>query len=301
MEEAIIEDYDDKYPNIDGHIEFLNDNGSSTSVRLLFQIKGTEQQGLASYSCPKDFLSYCYISHDPIALIFVNIPDNKVYWQLIDRSYITSVLGIQDLASFDQETKNITFSDDRVIDKNAPTLLGICAKRWAEMLGSEEYQREAKATMRLVTGQEEDQRILHNKLASAQESATDEIRQTKQLEKQPIKETFADLERKFLERTSDLPGKMMLYHSFVYALRPFYLDLRNQQKRVKLLGLLNITEAEERYIVENLTKADLLGRVGSLIFVTNKEQAAVSLDHYFEAGVIDPEQVAELFSDEEDQ
>lgn len=298
---ATIQPYGDKYANLDGHIEFLKDDGGSTSVKLFFQLKGTDQPDVGSYDCEKEFLNYCYQAHEPTALILVNIPQNKVYWRLINRAYIVSDLGIKDIATFDQKTKRVNFSDDKVIDNNTPELLAVCEKHYADASQAQQYMRETKANMQLVTGQEEALRILEGALTSEQQAVASEIQQARELGKQVPQKGFTDLEQRFLESTRSLPEKMMLYHAFVYALRPFYLDYRGQEKRTKVLKFLTITEAEERYFIENLTNAEFLGRAGDLIFVTNKEQAAVSLDHYFETGLIDPEEVAELFSDEEDQ
>jgi hypothetical protein len=298
---AYIQPYGAKNANLDGHIEFLKEEGGSTSFKLSFQLKGTNQPDVASYDCEKEFLNYCYQAPEPIALILVNIPQNKVYWRLINRAYIVSDLGIKDIAKFAQKTKRVNFSDDKVIDNNTPELLDVCEKHYADASQAQQYMQQTKANGQLLTGQEEALRLLKGALTSEQEAVASEIQQARELDKQVPQEGFTDLERSFLERTRRLPEKMMLYHAFVYALRPFYLDYRGQEKRTKVRKFLTITEAEERYIIENLTNAEFLGRAGDLTFVTNKEQAAVSLNHYFETGLVDPEQVAELFSDEEDQ
>lgn len=302
MNEALIEDYDTTYPNIDGHIEFLKSDGGSTSVRLHFQIKSTDDPNLASHPCEKKFLNYCYESHEPIALIFVNIPRGKVYWRLINRAYIISGLKIENLQAFDQETKSVPFSDDQVIDNNAGILLDACEKHYAETAQGEKFAQDARAKMQFISGQEENLKILDNAIASEKESEASDIRQVGALEPQNAgSATFADIEKNFSGQVRDLPEIMMLYHAFVYAIRPFYLDRRGQKKRVKLLEFLKISEAKERYIIEVLLKANLIGRAGDLIFVTNKDEAALSLNHYIEKGMVDPEQIAELFSYEENR
>lgn len=299
--EALFQWYEDKNPNLDGHIEFMKDDGGSTSFKLFFQLKGTNQAGVAYYDYETEYLNYFYQSPEPTALILVNIPDGKVYWRLINQAYIVSGLGIENLAEFDQKTKRVLFSDDTIIDNNAAELLEACKKHYADASQAGQYAQDAKAKMQLVTGQEEALRILVSDLVSVKEAGANELQQKKEVEKQPSQKTFADLEKSFVERTRDLPEKMMLYHAFVYALRPFYLDYRGDEKRGKLLKFLKITEAEERYIIESLMSAGLIGRVGDLIFVANKEEATLSLDHFFETGVVDPEQVAKLFSNEENR
>jgi hypothetical protein len=300
LQEAIIEDYGDKYPNLDGHIEFLSNIGSTT-VKLFFQLKATTREDAITYDCEKDFLNYCYQAHEPTALIFVNIPQDRVYWRLINRAYIVSTLGIKDLEQFDQQTKRVTFSDDQLIDDNAAQLFEACEKHYADTAQSERYAQETRARGQLASGQEAAIKVLEQALSSEQKVIGSEAQQAKELAKEPAKKTFFDLEKHFAERLSDLPDKMMLYHAFVHALRPFYLDRRSQQKRIKLLEFLKITDAEERFIIESLARGDLIGRAGDLIFVTNKPDALLSLDHYLDTGAVDPEQVAQVFSDEEDQ
>jgi hypothetical protein len=91
---------------------------------LFFQLKGT-QEDLRHYDCEVEFLNYCFNAPEPTFLILVNIPRDRVYWEHVDRTYISSVLGIGDLAAFGQRRKRINFSDERTIERNAQTLAGV--------------------------------------------------------------------------------------------------------------------------------------------------------------------------------
>lgn len=126
LREALFTFYPDKYPNLDGHIEFLDENGSTT-IKLFFQLKGTEND-INYYDCDITFLNYCYRSTEPIFLIFANIPQEKVYWEHIDRTYILSALDIRDIARFAQQSKRITFLEERTINQNTPVLIDICKR-----------------------------------------------------------------------------------------------------------------------------------------------------------------------------
>src|SRR3954454_20361382 len=106
--------YPDKHPNLDGHIEFFGPRGS-LAVKLFFQLKAKEQD-VTSYDIDVMFLNYCYTSHEPTFLFLVNLPQDKVYWVHVNKEYIETVLGIKDLAAFDQQTKRINFPTGQVID-----------------------------------------------------------------------------------------------------------------------------------------------------------------------------------------
>jgi len=48
------------FPNTDGHIEFFDENGSTT-VRMFFQLKSSKKD-IAYHDCEVSFLNYCFKS-----------------------------------------------------------------------------------------------------------------------------------------------------------------------------------------------------------------------------------------------
>lgn len=273
LNDALITYYPDKYPNLDGHIEFLEGQNGSTAVKLFFQLKGTEQD-VSHYDLDKTFLNYCYRAAEPTFLILVNIPQEKVYWTHIDRGYISSVLKIDDLTKFTQQQKRISFQEDKTIDQNASLLMDLCKKH--------NDSRPSGASGSLPADQI---------VSSVKDASLPDV------ESKSVK--FDEVKAKFAKSIDNLDEKLMLYHAFVYALRPFFLDKRGDQKRKDLLNLLSVSEAQERFIIENLMHSSLLAQTGELIYVTHKEDAIATLNHFVETGRVDLGQVTQLFSEHE--
>lgn len=266
LNEASIGYQRDKYPTWDGIMEFFNVNGS-TATKLFFQLKGT-QKDISFYDAETTFLHYCYKAYEPHFLILVNIPGNKVYWEHIDKAYIENVLGIKDFIKFNQRTKRIRFLKANIIEQNSSGLIEVCKKHYID--NAKNFIPITKTSVILIPSEEE---LM----------------------------PFNEVKKKFATTTEGLEEKIMLYHSFVYALKPFYLDQRGEEKRRKLINLLQITDSQERFIVESLVNSNLLGRIGDLIFVTKKEEAVSTLNHYIDTGQLDLEKITQLFSQNEDK
>lgn len=299
LKDALFVWYGDKSPNLDGHLEFLSENGSTT-VKLFFQLKSSEQD-MAYHDCDRSFLNYCYQAAHPTFLVFVNIPQEKVYWEHISRAYISSALGIGDLTTFNQQTKRINFSEERVIDQNAKILEEVCRKHYQDMQEARAYTQEAGARGELVSGQESIIRKTKERIKEIKEEAASDQKQIKVVpEEKPEKaDTFQNIENKFASILNDMADKFMLYYAFIHALKPFYLDQRGEKKRRALIRFLQLTDSQERFLVENLTNASLIERVGDLIFVTQKESALTVFNHYIDNGRLNLEEITQLFSQDE--
>ena len=268
LSERIFSWYGDKYPNLDGHIEFLGENGS-TAIKLFFQLKSSDQD-ISHYDCDRSLLNYCYQAPEPTFLVFVNIPQQKVYWEHISNFYIENVLNIKDLTAFNQQTKRINFSDEKIIDKNSQVLIEECRKH---------YQDKSKT------------------LAETQNDLSSEQKQVDAISKEPKKETatYNKISEKVNSLLDSITDKSRLYFALVYILKPFYTDQRGDEKRRKLLGFLQLTDSQERFIIESLVNTNLLGRVGDLVFVTNKDEAISVVNHYVDNGQLDLTEIAQLF------
>lgn len=299
LTDALFVWYGDKNPNLDGHVEFLGESGSTT-VKLFFQLKSSEQD-ITYHDCDRSFLNYCYQAAEPTFLIFANIPQEKVYWEHISRAYISSTLGIGDLATFNQQTRRINFSEDRVIDQNAKILEELCRKHYQDMQEARVSTQEAGARGELVSGQE---LIIHKTKERIKEIKEEAASDQKQIEvapeeKQEKAAAFQDIENKFASILGDMADKFMLYYAFIHVLKPFYLDQRGEKKRRALIKFLQLTDSQERFLVENLTNAGLINRVGDLIFVTQKESALTVFNHYIDNGRLNLEEITQLFSQDE--
>lgn len=300
LTDALFVWYGDKNPNLDGHVEFLGENGSTT-VKMFFQLKSSEQD-ITYHDCDRSFLNYCYQATEPTFLVFANISQQKVYWEHITPAYISSTLGIVDLAVFAQQTKRVNFSEERTIDKNAKVLEGECRKHYQDILEVREYTQGAEARGERVSGQEA---ILHKTNEDIKKIKKDASSDQKQIievvpgEKQEKADTFQNIQEKFVSILGDMTDKFMLYYAFTHILKPFYLDQRGEKKRRTLIKFLQITDSQERFFIETLANAELIGRVGDLIFATQKENAISVFNYYIDTGRLNLEEVTGLFSQDE--
>lgn len=299
LTDALFVWYGDKNPNLDGHVEFLNEKGSTT-VKLFFQLKSSEQV-ITYHDCDSLFLNYCHQAAEPTFLVFVNITQGKVYWEHVNRVYISSTLGIGDLATFNQQTKRINFSEERIIDQNAKILEEMCRKHYQDMKEARVDTQEAVARGELVSGQEPIIRKTKERIKEIKEKAISDQKQIEVVpEEEPEKtDTFQKIENRFASRLDDMANKLMLYYAFIHALKPFYLDQRGEKRRRALIRFLQLTDSQERFLVENLTNAGFIERVGDLLFVTQKENALTVLNHYIDNGRLNLEEMTQLFTQDE--
>lgn len=292
--DAIFVWYGDKYPNLDGHIEFLGENGSTT-IKLFFQLKSSEQD-INYYDCDRSFLNYCYKATEPTFLVFVNIQQQKVYWEHITKSYIILTLGIKNLTTFVQKTKRIIFSEKKIVNNNAKYLEEICKKHYQNIEDTREYIQKAKTKGMYISGQEPIISKTNEAISLNKQESAKTLQQVSPQEKEIDKNIFDCLKKNFAALISDIPNKLMFYYAFVYMLKPFYLDQRGEKKRRKLIDLMQITASQERFIIESLINSNFLGRIGKLIFVIKKEEAISIINNYIDSGQLNLEEITGLFS-----
>ena len=242
---------------------------------MFFQLKSSKQD-ITYHDCDKSFLNYCYQATEPTFLVFVNIPQKKVYWEHITIAYIEDILGIKDLTAFEQQTKRINFSEDKIINANISILIEECRKH---------YQDKSKVKAEMQSDISAEQKQLKSISEQGEEEAVN----------------YNSIRDKFTSMLGNMTDKMMLYYAFVYILKPFYLDQRGEQKRRTLLGLLQITDSQERFLIESLVNTNLLGRVGDLVFVTQKREAISVINHCIDDGQLNLAEVIQLFSQNENQ
>jgi hypothetical protein len=262
LNEAIFFNYDGKTPNLDGHIEFFDEKGSTTVI-LFYQLKGTIKD-INYHDCERELLNYAYRAHAPIFLILVNIPQEKVYWEHIDKAYISAVLGIIDISKFNQKTKRITFSEEKKIDNNSSILIDVCRKY---------YQDNAE-------------NIIEQRTAFLQEQEVDS----------GPSRPYTEIKEKLSVTIKGIEDKLLLYFAFIYLLKPFFLDQRHEKRRRELLKYLLITGSEERFIIESLIKSKMLGRSGDMLFVNSRSDAISVLNHFVDSGRISLEEITTIFS-----
>lgn len=285
--------YQKKNPNLDGHIEFIDENGSTT-VKMFFQLKSSNRD-ITYHDCDVSFLNYCFKAAEPTFLVFVNIPQQKVFWEHITPAYIATILGIDDLRSFDQQTKRIHFSDDKIANGDITKIFDVCNEHNRGKESARRFAQDASIKGKAVSGQEPTLESIEQLISSNKEKIAETMQQIGG--KQTVgADDFEGIQTKFLSLIEGVPEKAMLFYAHVYLLKPFFLDQRGETTRRNVLQLLEITPAQERYITEILINANLLERTGDLIYTTQTNEARIILNHFVENGRVDLAKVTELFA-----
>ena len=99
----------DKYPNIDGYVEIV-DEFRAPIAKLEVQIKKLPNEE-TKIQCPLSLLSYSEKTCNPVLLIGVDIEQKKAYWVQVEKDLIA-----KSISASDQETKVISFPVDNVLD-----------------------------------------------------------------------------------------------------------------------------------------------------------------------------------------
>ena len=100
----------DKWPNIDGHIE-VQDANNTLVGRSFVQAKTLPRGHNLKFACPVSFFSSCEI--DPCFLFGVDNQNEKVYWLYFD-AHVIKELDFEGNTS----TKTIEFSESQYFDKS---------------------------------------------------------------------------------------------------------------------------------------------------------------------------------------
>lgn len=78
----------DKWPNIDGHVEIQNEEGCIVG-RLFVQAKTLNGNPITRFKCPIQFFSNCEI--DPCLLFGVDNKNKKIYWLYFDANEVKKI------------------------------------------------------------------------------------------------------------------------------------------------------------------------------------------------------------------
>jgi len=118
--------------SIDGEITFLDKNSERIVIKMNDKemLAITKYQVKSSYSPVKrsksieieDITDYVLRPPHRAILFFVNIPLEKVYWEIIDENYVKYVLKIKDLKNPGCNSKTINFRSEKVFDGNSEIL-----------------------------------------------------------------------------------------------------------------------------------------------------------------------------------
>lgn len=104
----------DKYPNIDGYLELVDESRVPIG-KLEVQVKKLSDNSKNSpkLKCPVSLFSYSETTCNPVLLVGVNVKQNKAYWVHIHKDLINNLANRSD-----QKTKVVNFPKSNVIDGN---------------------------------------------------------------------------------------------------------------------------------------------------------------------------------------
>lgn len=114
----------DKYPNIDGTVEIVDDDNVPLG-KIEVQIRAIPS-GTRKYSCPSSLVAYSDVSTLPVVLVCVDVSNEMIYWRSMSSSMPEHKAG--------QDSFTITFDPD--VDQVDATNLYIT--RWMEL--ASDYQ-----------------------------------------------------------------------------------------------------------------------------------------------------------------
>jgi hypothetical protein len=99
----------DNFPNLDGFLEFYDKDSFPLNKKPFFQTKSTSILTKTSYQYELEHLNYYFREPNPIILFFVNIPKKEIYYIIVSKHYISTVLKINP-ETYVGDTKTIEFS-----------------------------------------------------------------------------------------------------------------------------------------------------------------------------------------------
>ena len=103
----------DKWPNIDGSLEF-HDVNKNLLGKFEAQVKTLPRNHNFKINCPLTFIEYCkLVPTIPVFLLGVDNSESKIYWLLIDDSFINN-LNINN----NKTSKQIQLNNNKFISKD---------------------------------------------------------------------------------------------------------------------------------------------------------------------------------------
>jgi len=113
----------DKYPNIDGHLELVDENRSPIG-KLEVQIKKLPSQG-SKLQCPFSLFSYSEVTCNPVLLVGVDIDQKRAYWIHLTKDLIAGTP-----VSNGQKTLVISFPSENVVSADND----LYVEEWKEII-----------------------------------------------------------------------------------------------------------------------------------------------------------------------
>lgn len=122
---------------IDGYLSFYEEDDSILRLPdqegvlknippVHYQVKGTEIPS-TYYPCSLVFLGYCFDSIEPVFLFYVHTKrgSEKIYFKLIDKDFIRNTLNIENIQTYINDSKSVSFDESDVFTGDHKQLLDI--------------------------------------------------------------------------------------------------------------------------------------------------------------------------------
>lgn len=143
----------DKIPNVDGHIEIVNENQQPLGkIEVQVKFLPSKKNDKPKHQCEIQFLAYCEDSILPVFLIVVEPTGEKAYWIHISKNYLKTITN-----KIKGKTVNIDLPIENIITKFDNSYI----QTWINILN--DYKTRI-INFDVISDQLDDMKIAHKKL-----------------------------------------------------------------------------------------------------------------------------------------
>lgn len=286
-----ITDCDKKKSDIDKYVGLLTKDKEPSGETIEVQLKSTRKTGKKSLSCKDKFLNYCRQNRAAVLLVFVNIPDNKVYWQHMDRAFIDHGLKFNPEK---QKTKTVYLKDliedaDNFVEK----AIVIC-KEHGELFAQQENFEQRKKDKKIGAAEKSPIEIVANdRYGEKSGQQLPEALSGEELANAVV--LVGAIKIKAQAVVNRLLDKLIEYQAALYLLSPVYLDRRGDMVRKKIRDIINISPEEEAVLLQYALESGFVTRIGDLVNIQDMEAAKACASVVIEDKKIDIDELLKDF------
>lgn len=144
----------DKWPNIDGSLEF-HDVNKNLLGKFEAQVKTLPRNHNFKINCPLTFIEYCkLVPTIPVFLLGVDNSESKIYWLLIDDSFINNLNINNNKTSKQIQLNNNKFisKDNRDYIQDWERILIINKDKYRDFIENKKFYDSIKQNVNILTG-----------------------------------------------------------------------------------------------------------------------------------------------------
>jgi len=227
--------YDGKMACFDGMLLITNQNKEPDGRSIQYQLKSTEDADCFDWSIKIEEMKVYPKYPHPCIIIIVNIPSERIYWQLIDSYYLNHFVNLE------SKTHSIKFSSAQGIDDKGNFIDDIYAKYTNQNKGEEVFLQQLR------------------KIKDSDRSSTTEER--------------SNISDRIDLMAEQQKHKIKLFITCVYLSEPLYMDDRGLEMRNKIRAIVNCNAIEELSIVNVLIANEIIKSEGAIIALNDRAGA----------------------------